>query len=95
VHNAKKLRELTDRFNKDSGEKFAKEMISKIENCILHNAQEGKYEFTLSEHHPLNSDRWLTKDYMCKPIIEHFKSLEYDAIHSNDLREGIYLKIRW
>lgn len=91
------LRRVADNKMKADGRRLVVDIMPDIEELMLSRAHMGEYELDVRGFHLLNEkyDNWLVKPHLYKPVIEKLEKDGFKVSHSDDLRDGVYLIIRW
>lgn len=93
--NPDRLKKMADDRNQSQGEAFANVMMVEIEKAMILRAGAGDYDLHINHLHILNKEGWLSDPTKYKPIIARLKSAGFFVAHSDDVRDGTYLIIRW
>lgn len=93
--NSNFLRKTADKQKERNGEAFVIAKIPEIESEMKNNAEQGLYELNISQHSELNKDGWLSESHLYNPIISELQKYGYTVSHSDDLKDGTYMIIKW
>ncbi|KXY51069.1 hypothetical protein AT268_31700 [Bacillus cereus] len=89
------LRALADDKKKMEGDIFASSMIKEIEIEMIEKANAGNYELKIQANSGLNRDNWLTEPHLYNALISKLKNSGFEISHSDDMRDGTYMIIKW
>lgn len=89
------LRALADNQKKIEGDVFASSMIEEIELEMIEKANAGNYELKIHANSGLNRDNWLAEPHLYNALILKLRSLDFEVSHSDDIRDGTYMIIKW
>ncbi|MFJ8528528.1 hypothetical protein [Bacillus sp. NPDC094106] len=70
-------------------------MIKELEVEMIEKANEGNYELKIHSNSGLNGDNWLTKPHLYNAVISKLTGLGFEVSHSDDMRDGTYMIIKW
>lgn len=93
--NADELRKIVDIANQRGAQSFWEEFKSSLFVKMKLRAEEGQREYGINSHDDMNIHSWLSKPHLYKKVIEELENMGYDVYHSDDVRDGIYITIRW
>lgn len=92
---AEELRKITEEKRKQLGGNFWCEIKDKLFSCLKEEAELGKSEYNINKHGKLNLDNWLSEPHLYNSVIKELEMLGFQVSHSDDVRDGTYLLIRW
>lgn len=89
------LRALADNQKKIEGDIFASSMLEEIEVEMIEKANAGNYELKIHANSGLNRDNWLAEPHLYNALISKLKNSGFEISHSDDMRDGTYMIIKW
>ena len=90
------LRKIADEAKVKHCERFVQEILPQIEKEMIKAANSPfKYELRISSSSELNKDNWLSEPNLYKSVIKFLEKEGYTVTHSDDVRDGTYMIIKW
>lgn len=89
------LRKIANSKKEREGKEFAKTKIQELAKKMKERAELGFYELREDYHSELDQNSWLSEPHLYNPVIKELQEYRYTTSHSDDLRDGTYLIIKW